>query len=142
MTRMTSQELRAELNQYYGGSDQIFKASIGSLVYTSGVRFFFQHAGDNGAYWLRDILATQPEVIKAVNQVGFVLVLLTREPGSAKAKLTVSVDAQTVEGTNGAPDIRVPIDVRYERAIDHTDVQDGQWAFYIEGGVMMLPCER
>lgn len=134
---LDSQQLKAELRQYYGG-DQLYRSPLGSLNYTSGVRFFFNQAGNAGAYWLRDVLATQPEV-RAASRDDFVIVIL--DVGDNGARLTVSRDAtRPLLEEDGFK--RTPVDICYQRDIHLCDTQKGEWVFYIEYGIMMLPNER
>lgn len=134
---LNSQQLKERLGQYYGG-DILYRSPLGSLNYTSGVRFFFNQAGNAGAYWLRDILATQPEV-RTASRDDFALVIL--DVGDSGARLTVSRDATSVELEDGSLK-RTPVDICYQRDIHLCDTQKGQWAFYIEYGIMMLPSEH
>lgn len=139
---LDAQGLRAEMRQYYGGHDQNYKSQFGPMQYTPGVRFFFVQGGNAGAYWLRDILTTQPEVTRAWQKHGFICVLLERAEDSSKATLTVCEDLNTVDLGNGKTK-KVPLgETYYKRELDYSDVQPGQWLFYIEGGLMMLPNER
>lgn len=147
-------ELRHELRQHTGG-EQIFRHSLNAgFNYTEGVRAFAQQAG-GGAYWLLDILATQPEVRNGVKQEGFCVMLLTVhedgpaaeqfilaihdgkaglavQPGKPAATLTVSTDAETPDPTpsNQSP-LSVPSGLHYQRPIDYTDCPKGQWKFYL-----------
>ena len=55
-------ELRQTLRNYTG-SEQVYRHSLARLFnYTEGARAFFRNAGQ-GAYWLADILATEPSII-------------------------------------------------------------------------------
>lgn len=130
-----AKELKTLLHQHTG-SDQIFKHSLNPLFnYTEGVRSFAQNAG-GGAYWLLDILASEPAIREAVRKDGLCVMLLDvrEESGPTKvtitepkAVLTVSRDADT------DPDTKVvtPSDIRFTQAIDLTDCPVGQWKFYL-----------
>lgn len=140
----SASELKHELNQYTGGDQVYHHALAKSFFYTAGMRAFFQKAG-NGAYWLSDILATEPLIKKAVEAYDFCLVLLTVRPNGT-ALLTVSRDATTDEHDEN---LRHPIGVEFRREINCTDCPEGQWYFYLswtrvgsrEGMIAMLPRE-
>lgn len=122
------------------GSEHIYKHSlVAGFTYTEGVREFAQEAG-GGAYWLLDILATEPAIRKAVNEDGFHLVKL--DVKGTKATLSVHMDT-----------ITPPV---FTREIDYTDCpehpnQDGRtehkdvfWKFYLTpnhvGNMQVITC--
>jgi hypothetical protein len=127
----------------YTGSDEIYRHSlVASFNYTEGVRKFAIEAG-NGAYWLLDILATEPVITRFVRQEGFALVLL---------KITGSKATLTVDDGNGSAPV-------FTQEIKYTDCPEcpvsrsntaGAWKFYIESTyasgmpirLCMLPQER
>lgn len=133
-------ELRALLGHHTGGDQPYVHSLVRSFFYTEGVRAFAQNAGTGGGYWLLDILATQPEVRKAIEEDGFVLAVL--DVTGDTATLTVALDTTADgEGYKG---------IVYSRHISYTDCPEGRWKFYLEAtvvgeqfGVMcMLPAER
>jgi|GEM_PF-4193253 len=80
-------ELASMLAQYRGGDD-IYRHSLNrSVVYTSGARAFFQNAG-GGAYWLLDILASEPTILNHVRTDGFGAVRLKVDTSSAVLTVT------------------------------------------------------
>ena len=138
-------ELYTLLRQHTGGGPLYRHSLIASFNYTPGVRDFARFAG-NGAYWLLDILATEPSVKSLVVEEGFAVVIL-KVGADSKATLTVAADT-------GA----VPV---LSRKIDFTDCPqapvtplnpDGAWKFYLEVNgtttsghptiICMLPQER
>lgn len=135
--------LNAALRQHYGGSETVYKHSLNaSFCYTPGVREFFQSAG-SGAYWLSDILATEPAIRNGVTTHGFCVMVLRAREG--KAMLTVAVDYNEDAEEGHKLD-----QIQYTRAIDLTDCPDGDWKFYLTwarvGGkpvmLAMLPREH
>lgn len=136
-------ELYQALRQFMGGGEDIYKhALVKSFNYTEGVREFAQEAG-NGAYWLLDILATEPVITKHIKDHGFAIVQL---------KVIRSVAVLNVSNDIGVPPL-------YSRTIDFTDCPeapvtlpnpDGVWKFYLEQSYVgdrhvilcMLPNER
>lgn len=123
-------ELSNALAHHYG-SENIYRHPFNrNFLYTDGVRTFAQNAG-NGAYWLLDILATEPKVRQGVATHGFVVVVLDVNEGTAVLRM-----ARDYNSSNSKFDTPV-----YTRKIDFTDCPDGMWKFYIVGGVMMLPSE-
>ena len=117
-------DLRCELAQHYG-SETCYKHSlVRSVTYTEGVQCFARNAG-GGAYWLLDILATEPAILRQA-AAEFALVTLTAKDKSAKLVVT--------DGN----DDTAPV---YSRDIDYTDCPDGEWKFYFIGRMIMLPSE-
>lgn len=134
LTKTAAETLLDGLAQYYGG-DQVYKHSLNPRFnYTAGVRHFAQNAG-NGAYWLLDILATEPSVKALIKEEGFGIAIL-KVNKSGKATLVVKADTYAASA--------------YEREIRHTDTPAGEWKFYLEQtevgstevALMMLPRER
>ena len=133
-TTSAAATLKGELAHYCGG-DQPYKHSLNpKFCYTAGTRYFAQKAGD-GAYWLLDILATEPKIKQLVTDEGFALVTLSVNSENS-AVLRVRSDSD-----------EAPI---YYLSVEYTDCPEGDWKFYIEeahiGGsfvmLMMLPNER
>lgn len=120
-------ELRHHLCQYTGTEHYYFNPINRSIHYTDGVKFFFENAG-NGAYWLLDILITQPEILNALKQEGFLHVTLTVTPAST-AVLMVA---------NGSGEYAT---VYYRREIEYTDCPAGEWRLYLIDNVILLPSE-
>lgn len=119
-----AQELRAQLAQHTGSEHWYRHPFNRTCAYTDGVKDFAEHAG-GGAYWLLDILMTQPEILTAMRRLGIVFITLNAALG--KAKLTVVEDSD--------------IPPLYERGIDATDCPDGEWKFFFGDNVLMLPSE-
>ena len=136
-------ELYQSLRQFMGGGEDIYKHRlVKSFNYTEGVREFAREAG-GGAYWMLDILATEPAIIKQIKDRRFALVLL---------KVTGSTALLTVADDSGVPPL-------FTRTIDYTDCpeapvtpsnSEGAWKFYLEQSyagdrpiiLCMLPQER
>jgi hypothetical protein len=127
-------ELHSALRQFWG-SETLYQHPFNRrVVYTEGMKFFFDNAG-NGAYWLLDILITQPEILKPMRELGIVFVRL---------KVTGSHAMLTVNADDGEPAL-------YEREIHITDCPEcpktehnpnAEWMFYFENSTLMLPSER
>lgn len=142
---MNKEELLQGL-RHFTGSDEVFHHNMNRHVnYTEGVRFFAQQAG-GGAYWLLDILATQPEILRAVKDDEFVVVML--QVAAGKGVLTVARDLDQSEAEDGTITFKFA-DVRYVREIDYTDCPEGDWKFYMAmtaignaiAPIIMLPRE-
>jgi len=133
--------------QQYTGSERLFRHSlVRAFTYTEGVHFFANNAG-GGAYWLLDILATEPavrqQVLGEADGCGF---------ASVRLKVVGNQADLTVDDGNG--------NVKYMRHIDMTDCParpvtqsdpEGVWLFFIEPNqlgdgtvcmTMMWPSER
>jgi hypothetical protein len=121
-------ELRALLNNYTGG-EQVYRHNlVRSFNYTEGARAFFQNAG-KGAYWLADILATEPKVAAAVRQHNFCLAVLHVTGTTAK----VMVARDGVELNDGQGNV-IGIEgsgIAFEQALSFTDCPEGIWKFYL-----------
>lgn len=117
------------LLSYYTGSELMYRHKlVRSFNYTEGARAFFQNAGQ-GAYWLADILATEPSITRAVRENGFMVVVLQVE--GTKAQLGVARDSSSVTDTNGNLIGIECSGVEFDRAIDYTDCPEGIWKFYL-----------
>lgn len=126
---MNADELRAELRQHYGGSETVYHHSLNKgFHYTPGMRSIFQHAG-GGAYWLADILATEPKILGAIREHGFCVGVL--DVKGTKATLTVARDVRTQEDYHQNAIGYTFIETVYEQAIDYTDFPEGLWRFYL-----------
>jgi len=110
---------------HYTGTVHYYRHPFSRCTYTDGVKFFAQNAG-GGAYWLLDILLTQPEVLQAQREHGMVFCWLTVTP-DRKAVLHVERDG-------GEPEL-------YRRAIDWTDCPEGKWLFYFVDDILLIPSE-
>ena len=125
--RTDGAQLFEELRHYQGGSETVYFHSLArAFHYTAGVREFAFKAG---AYWLLDILATEPTIKRHVMTEGFALVQL--KVIDTTAVLTVAND-DNVE----------PI---LTKSISYTDCPaapvsehnpGGFWTFYIEQTVV------
>lgn len=120
---MNTQQLKHHLSQHIGGGDQYMHQLVRSVQYTEGARDFFINAG-NGAYWMLDILATEPD-IRAEAKRGFANVLLKVEGSRAVI---------TVDDGNDSPPV-------FKRDIEFTDCPEGDWQFYFIENVILLPSE-
>lgn len=129
---MNSEELKAELRKHYNGTNNVWKHAIAKhYTYTDGVRAFCLNAG-GGAYWLLDILVFQPEIRKE---------LASPDGGFCSIKLTVNEHKQAfLKVTNGGKGDGK--DDVYSQTIEFTDCPEGEWSFYFENGMIMLPSER
>lgn len=138
------QELLNELAGYTGSETVYHHGLVKSFFYTEGVRYFAQNAG-RGAYWLLDILATEPKIKNAVMELGLHL-----------------VEVQANKDHTGSVTIRIDTgrDPIFVRKLDYTDCpvkphdphREGSepfWKFYLvptmvgdtEGVLCLLPRE-
>lgn len=121
---MDAQQLKLELAQYYGGDENVYRHALNAKFnYTAGMKALFTHAG-GGAYWLSDILATEPAIAAGVKKDGFCVGVL--EVIGTVANLTVAVDYS--EGPEPGQQFQ---GVLYTRQIDLTDFPEGKWKFYL-----------
>lgn len=122
---MTGSELRHKLAHYTGSEHYYVHPFTDRVRYTDGVKAFAEYAG---AYWLIDILVTQPELYEGMLDHGFIVVDLRVKGYSAVLKATT----ETEDGTERT---------LYQRDIEFTDCPEGVWKFYLTGGYVLLPSE-
>lgn len=120
---MNAQQLKAELAQYYGSETAYRHALNAKFNYTEGMKALFTHAG-GGAYWLSDILATEPDIARGVKENDFCVGVV--ESSGSTATITVCVDYKD----DAEPGQRA-IQVLWSRHIDVTDFPEGTWKFYL-----------
>lgn len=121
----SAESLREALRQFYG-SDTLYRSPLNrSVVYTEGVKHF---ADAVGGYWLLDILATEPAILKEAREFADVRLVVKDD---RTAQLTVT------DGGKGADPVVV-----YERHLNFTDCPVGEWQFFFENFTLMLPSER
>lgn len=113
MTTDTS-ELKNRLSQHTGTQDVFRHSIVRSFVYTEGVKDFAENAG-GGAYWLLDILATEPEIRSLIKGSG--MAFATLKVNGGKGRLSV-------DDGNDSPPV-------YTRDLDYTDCPSGEWMFYM-----------
>lgn len=123
-TKEKADELRRDLAHYYGG-DTVYRHIFGLVIYTSGVKHFADAAG---AYWFLDILATERAILKEADEFAVVT-------------LTVADSRASIVVTDGGKDGNDPKTV-FSRDISYTDCPPGEWKFFFEQRVIMLPQER
>ena len=121
-SRLTATQLGCELSQFTG-TEQWYRHGLNkNLLYTDGVKFFAENGGEQGAYWLLDIIAT--EYWPLLKRADFLTVFITVKESSAQIEVT---------NGNGCT-LRT-------RAIAYTDLQAGVWKFYLTDNVLLLPSE-
>jgi hypothetical protein len=111
--------LANDLEQFYG-TEKWYKVNpFTNIVITDGVKYF---ADKGGAYWaVDDILITVQTL-----QLPFTVATVTSKDGKAEI---------TYEDGNG--NVRNDITAKYP----FTDLEEGEYKFYITDGVMLLPSE-
>lgn len=119
--RLTAEELEHSL-RHFTGTTQWYKHWLGRLLYTDGVQFFAEEGGQNGAYWFLDIVAT--EYHPMLPKHPFLLV-----------KLLVANKQATILVENGSGKVLKTKDIEY------TDLQPGEWRFYLTDDVLLLTGE-
>jgi hypothetical protein len=119
---MTRSELEQTLAQFTGTENWYAHSFVKGFTYTDGVRWFASNAGESGAYWLIDLLATE------------FYPLLKTEPVLV---ITVSVEngAAVINATDGNERI-----IKTKK-ISYTDLQEGEWTYYLIDDVLLLPSE-
>lgn len=113
-------ELQNALNNFTGTEEWHYNPLYKWMVYTDGVKFFAENAG-NGAYWLLDILGT--ELRELAKKEDFLHIAL----------FVGSTAAITVDDGNH--------NILWSKGLDWTDCPKGKWEFYLTNEVLLLPSE-
>lgn len=119
--------------QQFTGTENYFKSQLSTFWYTDGCQFFFKNGGNQGAYWVLDVVQFEVLHHNTIKYEEFVVVEIDVNHNKAVIKVQDGNDKYL-----------------FEMNIEYTDLSDGMWKFYIEvaecGGVsgklMMLPSER
>ena len=120
---LSPSQLRSELSQFIGTEHYHYVPGYTWLVYTDGVKHFFEKGGERGAYWL-------------VEWFGSFLKSLRKHNSFMDIYITVDSDnVFTMRVTDGNDN------ELFARKGSHTDLQYGQWKFFMQNGVVMLPSE-
>lgn len=114
---MNTEQLQHELRHFTG--TEHYHLHPFNLLMTDGAKYFADKAG---AYWLMDIIATQPEIREQAKEF-------------AAVDLIVADSEADLIATDGN-DNEV-----YRRHIDFTDCPDGTWRFFVIDNVVLLPSE-
>ena len=120
MSRINANELRTEMQQYRG-TERYQKLSLTPLLATDGVRMVAEKAE---AFWLIDAIGSYQtdHEVKAL-----AIQFWTLNVKGSQAVLFCVEDC-------GMPRI-------IEQEIKYTDFPEGDWKFYVQQGVIMLPDE-
>jgi hypothetical protein len=114
-------DLQSNLSQFIGTEKYYFNPLYRWMQYTEGAKYFFENAG-GGAYWFSDIIGT--EMKDMALRTGFLSITLSVTNGKAVILVT---DGDYEE--------------MYRKHISFTDCPDGEWKFFVVGGVLMLTSE-
>lgn len=126
---MKPEEFASQLLQHTGSELLYRHGIVRDVLYTEGVQFFAKHCG-GGAYWLLDILATEPAIRKQAQE--FASITFTSKDG--KGKIVVTDGGAEPEG-------EAPKPPAFHRDIGLTTAFDGEWKFFFIGNTIMLARE-
>lgn len=129
---MDAKELTSALAHCTGTEGYMRHPLVRSFLMTDGAKCFFDNAG-GGAYWLADILATEPAIRKLVMEKSIAFATFTVK--DAKGLLTVIQD-------EGMPPV-------FKKTINLTDCPEGTWKLWMQAAsidaanqiVCMVPSE-
>lgn len=116
----SSAELRALIRQIEPMGRAYFHQLVRSYNYTEGVRTFLTHAG-TGAYWLNDVLATEPAIRNAVKANGGCKCILRVINGVG----TVLV-ADEFEEDRRTKELK-PVTLYFQKSFSNVDCPSGDW---------------
>jgi hypothetical protein len=120
--RLTSAELSRQLAGFTGTETWFRHSLVRAMLYTEGVQYFAEAGGEQGAYWLLDVVAT--EFYPLLRKEPFLHIVLRVQDRQA----TIRVD----DGNDR---------ILREKPIEFTDMQPGEWRFYLTDNVLLLPSE-
>lgn len=120
--RLTSEQLDSHLFQFSGTENWHRHWLAKAMLYTDGVKSFAEHGGQEGAYWFLDVVAT--EFFPLLRKEAFLHIVLSVKD----RKAAIRVD----DGNDH---------VLREKPIEFTDMQEGDWRFYLTDSVLLLPGE-
>jgi len=103
--------------QEFTGTENYFKTMDKSIVYTDGVQYFARNAGDQGAYWLLDMIV-------------FDLIPNNRNEEFLVVEVVVKNDQAIIRTQDGNNNYFL------KREILYTDLAEGEWKFYVENGMV------
>lgn len=121
--RLDSDGLQALLVQCHGTEHWYRHWLAKEMLYTDGVECFAEHGGGQGAYWFVDIVAT--EYWPLLRKHAFLHIVLSV---TADATAQIKVD----DGNDK---------ILAEKSLDFTDMQPGDWHFYLTDNVLLLRTE-
>ena len=121
-SRLTAEQLTHELRQYTGSENWYRHGLNRKMMYTDGVKFFAENGGEQGAYWLLDLIAT--DTWQFLKKEAFLMVSITVKDNKAVC---------VVDDGNGR--------VIKTSHTTYTDLQAGIWKFYLTGDILLLPNE-
>lgn len=119
---LTPDELEQNLRSFTGTEFWHQHWLAREMLYTDGVEYFAESAGRSGAYWFLDIIATE------------VFPLLKKEPFLC-IKVVVTTSDCRIYADDGNDNLV------WSRCIEYTDLQEGEWKFYLTDSVLLLPSE-
>lgn len=120
---MNTEDLSLGLRQHYGTENWYRHCFVSRMLYTDGVKFFAENAG-NGAYWFLDEIAFNVFPMLA----GQDFLHITLKSSGSSATLTVD-DGNGAEG------------LLSQKNFEYTDCPKGDWEFYLTDNVLLLPSE-
>lgn len=118
-------ELSRALDNFYGCDQPFYNPLYPRMSYTDGVKFFAENAG-GGAYWFLDIVGTEYHPKQNPEDPFMVIRLVVGGGGKAR-----------VYAHDGNDNEVMP-----PKLIDFTDCPYGEWKFYLEGDMLLLPGEH
>lgn len=121
-SHLDSDQLREALTQFCGTELWYRHYLMREMLYTDGIKFFAENAGNGGAYWFLDTVAL------------FIFPMLKTHPFLV-IDLKVNEGAAIIDVGDGNDK------TIYTKPIDITDVQEGEWKFYLTDNILLLPSE-
>jgi len=129
--RLNQDQLKFELAQFTGTEKWYRHALNRNLIYTDGVKFLAENGGEQGAYWFIDKVACEiAPLLKSKNE-GFGCITLFVGLTDANQAMILVTDGNEKQ-----------LAIYH---IDYTDMQPGNWKFYLVDDqthlTLLLPSE-
>lgn len=119
---MNGWELQSNLQQFIGTEKYHYSPLYTWLVYTDGAKYFFEKGGEQGAYWVLDLIGSVCRNLRKQHE--FMTVNVESRNGSFKLNITDGNEKDLLKHSGGS-----------------TDLQEGTWRFFMQNGVLMLTSE-
>ncbi len=120
MNETKTTQLQDELQHFSGSEEHFAQPLLNHFIYSEGAKYFFEHAGDNGAYWMATDLAT--EFYQNLDDDFYVIKLQVNEDQTAILTANTGVDEST----------------SYQKKYNYTDIEPSETPYKFYADVQKL----